>query len=85
MTDTPRQLALFQLGHGPATPAQVAGLLVAHGTPPLDCLRVARESLASLVISKHAEVVRCGTADVYRLASTVPLEANDEPQTRKMK
>lgn len=76
---TPADLTLSCLGHGPHTPAMVAGTLIQHGTNPLDALRVARECLASLVIAKRAEVLRINETDVYRLPASVPVEVEKEP------
>ena len=70
---TPRDVAIGQLGHGPSTAAMLAGTLVAHDVPYLDGLRVAKEQLASLVISGHAEVIRVKNTDLYRLTAKTPM------------
>lgn len=79
---SPADLTISQLGHGPATVSMVAGLLVGHGVPPLDCVRVAKERLAALVLEKRAEVVRVGGVDVYRLSASTPVETDEEPQAK---
>jgi hypothetical protein len=79
---TPREIAISALGHGPQTVSMLAGLLLSHGIANLDCMRVAKEELAALVLSKRAEAGRWGNADVYRLSASTPVEANDEPKRK---
>jgi len=74
---------MFQLGHGPASVAQVAGLLMQHGVPYLDCARIAKEELAKLVLEKRAELIRSGSTDVYVISRTTPIEASEEPKPKK--
>lgn len=76
---TARDLALAQLGHGPADVSQVAGLLMSHGHNYPDAQQKARESLAALVLSGHAEEVMAQGHRIYRLSATTPVEKSTEP------
>jgi hypothetical protein len=79
---TPRELTIAQLGHGPSDVSQVAGLLMAHGHGYPEASRLAKESLAALVVEKRAEVIRAGAADVYRLPASTPVEKSTEPSQK---
>lgn len=76
---TPRDLTLAQIGHGPADVPMVTGLLLSHGYGYPEALRLAKESLAALVVEKRAEVLRVGNAEIYRLSAITPVEITTEP------
>jgi hypothetical protein len=76
---TPRELTIAQLGHGPADVPMVSALLMSHGHGYPDAVRLAKESLAALVVEKRAELLRVGNADVYRISATTPVEKSTEP------
>lgn len=70
---TPAELALETISTRPATVSDLAGKLLSHGVPYLDCVRVAREQLAALVVKGRAELIEVHGCDVYRLPAGVAI------------
>lgn len=75
----PRDITLGMLSTRPVTVSDLAGKLLSHNAVAyLDCVRVAREQLAALVIEKKAERVEVHGCDVYRLPGSTKFEAGSD-------